>query len=51
MSDLQTDTTPPADRPFGTKPGRSNAPIYVLGALFALWIGVLVWMAFVHQRV
>lgn len=31
--------------PLGTRPRRSNAPLYFFAVLLAAWIGVLVWMA------
>ena len=41
--------TTESNAPFGTEPRRSNTPIYVLGVLYALWFGVLVWMAYFHR--
>lgn len=38
-----------SDKPYGTEPRRSNTPIYVLGVLYLLWFGVLVWMAFYYH--
>ena len=43
--DQKTDS----DAPYGTEPRRSNTPIYVWGTLYALWLGVLVWMVFFYR--
>lgn len=31
--------------PFGTRPRRSWTPVYLLGFIYAVWFGLLLWMA------
>lgn len=36
--------------PFGSDPNRSRAPLFLLGALYVVWLGVLLWMALFHSQ-
>lgn len=36
---------PENDLPLGSDPNRSWTPVYVLGAIYLGWFGVLLWLA------
>ncbi len=37
-----------SQRPYGSRPDRSRAPLVLWGVLYVLWFGVLLWMAIAH---
>lgn len=48
MSQPNTHAPEQSPAPFGARPGAGRGPLLFWGALYAVWLIVLLWMAALH---